>query len=120
MTFEEFEDTIELALEQIPREFKDVLKDKQIGIVAREKTPEEMRRRHPAQFIFGAFIGQPYGHFVLANLVADPTRIELYKDSFDFLLKTDDEIKAQIQKTLVHEIAHYLGFTEKQIRDLGY
>lgn len=120
MTFEEFQDTIELAYEQIPKQFRDILEEKNIAIIALEKTPEPMAERHRGLNILGAFIGTHYGDFVLANLSTDPTRIELYKEGFDKSFKNDDDIKAQIGKTLVHEIAHFLGFKEEEIRALDY
>lgn len=120
MTIEEFEDTIEAALENLPQQFKAILKEKQIGVVAREKTPQAMMEKHPGRAIFGAFIGLPYGRFDLASMQTDPTRIELYKDSYEIMFKNEADIKNQIVKTLVHEIAHYFGFSEEHIRSLGY
>jgi len=120
MTPEEFENIIEQSLEKIPRQIKDILKEKQIGIVARDKASSELAQRNPGKVIFGAFIGNPYGRFYLADLQAEPTRIELYRESFEMMFKKEEEINAQIERTVVHEIAHYLGFNEKQIRGLGY
>ncbi|MBU0951237.1 MAG: metallopeptidase family protein [Elusimicrobia bacterium] len=120
MTFEEFENIIDQTLEKIPQQVKDILKEKQVAVVAREKAPDEMLQRNPGMVIFGAFIGMHYGRFFLANLQSEPTRVELYKDSFEMMFKKEEEINSQIERTVVHEIAHYLGFSEKQIRDLGY
>ena len=118
MTFREFEQVVHEAAESVPSEFKEVLAAGEIRIVPRQKVPQPLRAAHKGSTVFGVFIGVPYGRFT--NLQTEPTRIELYKESFDEYYTTAEEIKKQIQVTVVHEIAHYFGFSEKKIRALGY
>jgi predicted Zn-dependent protease with MMP-like domain len=50
------------------------------------------------------------------SIQMEPTRIELYKDSFEQAFKDRSEMEAQIVKTVIHEIGHYFGFSEKELR----
>lgn len=123
MDFSDFETVVEEAYEQMPAEFKDILDEKEIAVIAREKVPEPIKKKYPGMTVFGIFIGVPYGRFT--NIQSEPTRIEIYMDSFQsyFGGKSEaahEEMKKQIQRTVVHEVAHYLGFSEEKIRKLGY
>jgi len=86
--------------------------------LARQSAPLPLKKQFPDKIVFGVFIGVPYGRFV--NMQSEPTRIELYKESFEKVFKDNNEAAHQIRSTVVHEIAHYFGFSEAQIRKLGY
>lgn len=118
MTFEEFEKTVEAALKEIPKNYTDILEKNQIQVLARDKAPAKLKKDYKGQTVFGMFIGIPLGHFY--NMAQEPTRIELYRESFESFYSNKGELKKQILMTVIHEIAHYFGFSEKEIRKLGY
>lgn len=118
MKFEEFEETVRQSLEGLPGAFKDILKKNEIEVLAREEAPSPLKRNNRNQIVFGIFIGVPFGRFT--NIQLEPTRIELYKKSFEEAFETTEEIKLQIKRTVMHEVGHYFGFSEKKIRDMGY
>jgi len=118
MTFEEFENIVNGSLNEIPATFREVLEKNQIKVLAREKVPRPVKDHHKGAVVFGIFIGVPLGRFF--NLAAEPTRIELYQESFEKYYAEPDKIKKQILITVVHEIGHYFGFSEAEIRKLGY
>jgi predicted Zn-dependent protease with MMP-like domain len=118
MTFEEFEATVSRSLEGLPGAFKTLLTKNEIVVLPREKVPAPIKKEHKNQIVFGIFIGLPYGRFT--NIQLEPTRIELYKESFEEAFVTPAEIKLQIRKTVVHEVGHYFGFSEEKIREMGY
>jgi predicted Zn-dependent protease with MMP-like domain len=116
MTLGEFSAIVEKALKTLPKEFQNILKEKQVGIVMRSKMPKEVRNKYPGQVVFGMFIGVTYGHFTIMQ--TEPTRIELYKESFELHFKDEKRMKQEIAKTVLHEVGHYFGFTEKRLHDL--
>lgn len=118
MTFEEFEDLIGSSIDGLPGQFKDILIKNEIKLIPRQKVPKPLRDAHKGSIVFGVFIGVPLGRIV--DIQTEPTRIELYKESFETVYKDPEEIKYRIQSTVVHEIAHYFGFKEHEIRKLGY
>ncbi|GAH14960.1 unnamed protein product, partial [marine sediment metagenome] len=69
---------------------------------------------------FGVFVGVPYSKRSVFNIQTEPTRIELYKESFERVCNSEEDIKRHIVKTVIHEIAHYFGFSEREIRESGY
>lgn len=118
MELEQFEDIIDEALKALPKEFKEILEKNGIAVIPREKVPAPLQKEYKGDVVFGVFVGVPYGRFV--NYHTEPTRIELYKDSFEEYYPAGEGMKEQIVKTVVHEVAHYFGFSEAKIRKLGY
>lgn len=118
MTLEEFESLVASSLELLPQEFRDILAKNQITVIVRKKAPRPVRNSYPSSIVYGIFIGVPYGRFYTQT--TEPTRIELYQESFERSFSTDDEIRHEVQRTVVHEVGHYFGFTEAQLRKLGY
>ena len=116
MTLKVFEKIIRNAVSKLPKEFKDILKKNQIKLLPRAKAPDSVLERYRGSVVFGIFIGVPYGRFV--NIQTEPTRIELFKDSFEKVYSNPAEMKDQVVKTVIHEIGHYFGFSEEGIRKL--
>jgi predicted Zn-dependent protease with MMP-like domain len=63
-----------------------------------------------------------YGHYFGDTVARDdyPDRIVLYQDTLerDFGWNSD-ELRAQVERTLLHELAHHLGWHERGVRELG-
>jgi predicted Zn-dependent protease with MMP-like domain len=116
MTLAAFSAIVEKSLKTLPKEFQDILKKKQVGVVMRSRMPKEVRNKYPGQVVFGIFIGVTFGHFTLMQ--TEPTRIELYKESFELHFKDETRMKQEIAKTVLHEVGHYFGFSEKRLQEL--
>ena len=122
MEIEKFERVVQEALEDIPDEYRKILREKKIEILPRENAPPGMKEKFPNKTVFGIFIGMSLKHKTVFSIQTEPTRIELYKESFEkvFGTKVTEAMKEQISRTVIHEIAHYLGFTEEEIYKRGY
>jgi predicted Zn-dependent protease with MMP-like domain len=118
MEMTEFEEAIEKALNKIPQQFRKILQKEEIKVLAREEVPHVLRNRYRGSLLFGIFSGIPYTKRSMFNLQMDPTRIELYKDSFEKAFSSREEIEEQIVKTVIHEIGHYFGFSERELRQI--
>jgi predicted Zn-dependent protease with MMP-like domain len=42
----------------------------------------------------------------------------LYKKNIEAICSTEAEVREQIRLTLMHELGHYFGMTEEQLRDV--
>jgi predicted Zn-dependent protease with MMP-like domain len=63
-----------------------------------------------------------YGHYFGDTVARDnyPDRIVLYQDTLERDFGHDpDLLRAQVERTLRHELAHHLGWHEEGVRDLG-
>jgi predicted Zn-dependent protease with MMP-like domain len=63
-----------------------------------------------------------YGHYFGDTVARDnyPDRIVLYQDTLERDFGWDpDLLRAQVERTLRHELAHHLGWHERGVQDLG-
>jgi predicted Zn-dependent protease with MMP-like domain len=63
-----------------------------------------------------------YGHYFGDTVARDdyPDRIVLYQDTLERDFGYDSELlRAQVERTLRHELAHHLGWRERGVRELG-
>ena len=49
-----------------------------------------------------------------------PDRIILYREPLLSIVDSLDELREQVHVTLVHEIAHFYGFDDEQLHQLGW
>ena len=49
-----------------------------------------------------------------------PDKITIYQKNIEAICGSDEEIKNRIKKVVRHEVAHFVGFTEEQVKWLGY
>jgi predicted Zn-dependent protease with MMP-like domain len=100
----EFEEAVVEAIDDLPSEVQDVLKDVPIVI-------SDLGHK------FGA-----YGHYIGDTVARDDFRdhIVIYQDTLERDFGWDhDVLRAQITRTVRHEVAHHLGWNEEGVRDLG-
>jgi predicted Zn-dependent protease with MMP-like domain len=47
-----------------------------------------------------------------------PDRITLFRENIQRLVRDDDELRAMIAHTIVHEVAHHFGISDDRLRDI--
>ena len=100
----EFDELVMAALDDLPEEFREVLRDTPVIV-------SHLGREHRA---YGHYIGGT----VARNAYAD--RIVIYQDTLERDFGHDPELlRAQVERVVLHEIAHHLGWNEPGVRGLG-
>jgi predicted Zn-dependent protease with MMP-like domain len=120
MKLSEFEAAIEKALNKVPQKFREILERENIQVLAREFVPSVLQDQYKGSILFGIFTGVPYTRRSMFNIQMEPTRIELYKSSFERVFHNQEDMEEQIVKTVIHEIGHYFGFSEKELRSRNF
>ncbi len=122
MKFQKFELEVKKIIRNLPQKYRRILYKEEIRIIVRREVPRAVKERYPDKTVFGIFIGLKREYRNSFYIQKEPTRIEIYMESFEkyFGSEFSCEMKEQIFKTVVHEIAHYFGFDEKQLRKRGY
>lgn len=112
----QFSQLVENALERLPRRFKQKLEN---VVVMVEDYPERELQDHYPGLLLGLFHGVPKTHQSVFA-ISMPSRIVLYQKNIEAVCRNEDEISLQIETTLKHEIGHYFGMTEKDLRRRGF
>lgn len=113
---EEFSTLVAEAFERIPESVKSRLE--KVALLARDEVTDEQRTdlgMHRDEQLLGLFEGVTRGDEVTAGSHLPPT-ITLFRNAILEHCETLDEVRREISDTLWHEVAHYLGLDESEVR----
>jgi predicted Zn-dependent protease with MMP-like domain len=123
MLREDFERIVERAFDRLPKKFRDAVEN--VGIVVEDLPSEDVARKmklRSPRFLLGLYQGVPLnqrGSWYGMTAVI-PDKISLYQKNIEAVCRNDEETEQKIVEVLVHELGHYFGMDEKEIRDAGY
>lgn len=116
-----FEKLVQRALEQIPQPFQQAMQN--VAIVIEDWPDPEVVEEitgDPDELLYGLFSGTPLPERRLEDSGELPAMITLYQRPLEEDFPDLDELVEEIEITLVHEIAHFMGFDEDTLREYGY
>ena len=119
MKKEKFEKLVEEALVDLPKEFKKLIKNL-VVIVENEAHPEAYRQTgtHPFSRILGTYHGIPFKHRGPYYGNYPPDVIAIYQKPIEEICFTEEEIKKEVRKVVIHEIGHYFGFSDNEMKKI--
>jgi len=121
MTRAEFERLVEQAVAEIPDEFHRCLEN--VTIVVEDEPSAEVLESvglDPRRdTLFGLYQGLPWSKRP-HDYAGMPDHIAIYMGPLVRACGTRAQLERQVRATVVHEIAHFFGLSEKRIRRLGY
>jgi predicted Zn-dependent protease with MMP-like domain len=100
----EFDVLVMEALDDLPEQFRELLEHTPVVVSSRG-------HEHHA-----------YGHYIGGTIARDtyPDRIVIYQDTLERDFGHDPELlRAQVERTVRHELGHHLGWDERGVRGLG-
>lgn len=100
----EFDLLVMHALDGLPEQFRELLHDTPVVV-------SHLGREHHA-----------YGHYMGGTIARDhyANRIVIYQDTLERDFGHDPQLlRAQVERTVRHEVAHHLGWDEGGVRGLG-
>lgn len=119
MECEKFEKLVEEALTELPENFKDRLHN--ISVIVEEKPSREVNDRlggSPFKLILGHYHGVPYKHRGPFYGNVAPDVITIYQKPIEKICFTEEEIKQKVKEVVIHEIAHYFGFDDDELKKI--
>ena len=118
MKREHFVNVAEEALDSLPEEFRSRIQNVAILVEdfpPNQSTPQPGPRK---RLLLGIFHGVPTIKRSVFNLPTGPDHIVLYQKNIEAVCSSEAEVRHQIRQTLIHELGHYFGMTEEQLRDV--
>lgn len=116
MERKQFEAVIARAIAELPQQFQDGLKN--IAVLVADRPSRQ--RRGAKTLLLGLYEGVPLPERTHDDAGRMPDTITLFQENLEAICHSEDELVAEIQKTLLHEIGHFFGLTERQLHALGY
>lgn len=118
---EDFERLAEKALETLPGEYRKYFTNITITVEDYPSAEDTGRLNTKKELLLGLFSGVPHprkgGFFEIPYPL--PDRIILFQKNIESICSSEKELIEQIQKTLIHEIGHYFGLSERELRRHG-
>lgn len=124
MTRDRFTKLVADVLDSLPSTFRDRIRNLAVLVEDRPKRP---RRPHPLKpsnrdgshrLVLGTFEGIPTTQKSVFDLAVGPDRIVLYQRNIEAICSSEAEIRHEVRQTVLHELGHYFGMNEDQLKDV--
>ena len=112
---------VEQALATVPAGFRAFLEGVVVDIepVPSDEVCRELDLRDPRSLL-GLYRGTPLPNRHVAAPYRYPDRIVIYQRNIERICRSRKQMVEQVRKTVLHEVGHHFGLTEKQLREMGY
>lgn len=117
LTKDRFEELAQRAFDSLPEEFTSRIEN--VHVVVEEYPPDDVLDWHRDRYsLLGLYQGIPLPHrntwYGASPTV--PDKISLYQRNIEAQCRSEREIEARVREVLFHEIGHYFGMNEAEIR----
>jgi predicted Zn-dependent protease with MMP-like domain len=109
------------ALDALPPEIAGMLDNVEV-VVEPYPTRAQLRagRVGSGRLLLGLYEGVPRTQRSTGYGMVLPDKITIFQQPIEAICRNEEEIRAQVRSTVVHEIAHHLGIGDEELRRLGY
>ena len=115
-----FEALVAEAIESLPEDFKEKMNN--VAIVVEDLPSPHEARRHGrgGRTLLGLYQGQPLTARDSRYGMSFPDKITIYQLNVESICRGDAEVREEVRKTVLHEIAHHFGIDDDRLHELGY
>jgi len=118
MKREHFVKVVEETLDSLPQEFRKRIRNVAVLV---EDLPPNQRSLKPGKqgrLLLGLFHGVPTTKKSIFDLPTGPDYVVLYQRNIEAVCSSEAEVRVQIRLTVIHELGHYFGMEEEQLKDV--
>jgi predicted Zn-dependent protease with MMP-like domain len=121
MDRDKFEKLVVQAVESLPDEFRDKLAN--IDVVVEDRpSPAQLKQAELKKgfTLLGLYEGVPLTRRHTGYGMVAPDKITIFQNSIEakFSGASDPDIQAEIQKVVLHEIAHHFGIGDARLKQI--
>jgi predicted Zn-dependent protease with MMP-like domain len=115
----DFETLVEQAVDTLPKRFKDLIQN--VAVMVEDFPSPEIARDMGLRSrwdLLGLYHGVPFEHRGSYYGNVPPDVILVFQKPIERICGSEEEVSAQIRETVIHEVAHYFGFSDAELRRL--
>ena len=118
MKREHFVKVVEETLDSLPQEFSSRIQN--VAVLVEDLPPDQPSSQPGKQrrLLLGIFHGVPTTKKSVFDLPSGPDHIVLYQKNIEAVCSSEAEVREQIRLTVIHELGHYFGMDEAQLKDV--
>jgi predicted Zn-dependent protease with MMP-like domain len=110
ITRERFEEMVAAAIDDLPPDLARAVDNVAVVVESRAAgTP-----------LYGLYQGVPLTRRGSGYAGALPDRITIYQDQICDSCATEEQVVAQVRKTVLHEFGHHFGISDARLHELGW
>jgi len=119
VTEREFEELVSEAVNSLPEKFKEKMENIAIAIeyIPSQELLMEMKIKSPYGLL-GIYRGVPYSRRGIWYRNVLPDKIIIFKKPIEMRCRNKEEIKESVRRVVIHEIGHYFGLGESDLRKI--
>jgi predicted Zn-dependent protease with MMP-like domain len=109
---------VEEALDSLPQEFRSRIRN--VAVLVEDMPPNQPSPHSGQQrrLLLGLFHGVPTTKKSIFDLPTGPDHIVLYQKNIEAVCSSEAGVRKQIRLTVIHELGHYFGMDENQLKDV--
>jgi len=118
----EFDRAVRRAYNRIPTEIRERMDD--VVLAVKQRPDPEMLEElgyPPDEPLLGLYEGASLReHSFFSGPPLHPDTITIFQEPLEEMCESLAELEREIEITVVHEVAHFLGINEERLEELGY
>lgn len=116
-----FGELVEKALADLPEPFASHLEEVPVEIQGRP-TPRQLQKAGAGErgLLLGLYIGHPLTERSVLQSGTLPDVIYIFQENIELVSNSEEQLVEQVRVTVLHEIGHHFGMTERDLDELGY
>jgi predicted Zn-dependent protease with MMP-like domain len=116
-----FGELVERALAELPPRFADFLEEVPVEVRDRPTAAQSQSARvEKGNLLLGLYHGRPLTHRSVEDSGRFPDVIYIFQDPIQQVSDSEEQLIEQVRTTVLHEIGHHFGMSEKDLDRLGY
>jgi len=105
-----FEDMVSVALDGLPEELGRLMRNVAVTVEHGPGPPG----------LLGLYEGVPLTSRTTGYSAVLPDRITIYRLAICTICSTEQEVAAEVRRTVIHEVGHHFGISDERLHELGW
>ena len=120
MDREKFQELVDKSVQNLPAKIFDHLDNVEV-VVDDRPSPNQLRKYglKNNQTLLGLYEGVPQTRRSSNYGMVLPDKITIFQQTIEAVCRSDEEVIAEVEKVVKHEIAHHFGISDARLREMG-